>query len=262
MRVFPASQARRAWPPAGPGWEVCCELDFTALPTQSFSNGDNLVAGIPFVASNSGNASTFGITNGTGLQIEPDTGSVFNATTRDAPIVEMKLIDLIGNWQVGDRIFFQVHVDQPTLDDDGQAYGIQIGAGNRANDDLVCMYDVVYTGSALNERAARYLVSTVAAQTASLTTQPDFMGLNYRPANCDAHRAALDDCIDGNVFPNPRDMTIAFYRTNIWTGNWATTDYTDPETDLVRLWAQMESATNAFTITFMGLRVLVQRWGS
>ena len=92
IRPYPRSALERGFPPIPLGWAVGREIDFTALADHTFSNGANDIGGVQFTASNSANADTFRVENGSGLEIKPKQSTQFSASTRDAPILEAKLV--------------------------------------------------------------------------------------------------------------------------------------------------------------------------
>ncbi len=263
MSGYPVAAFDRVFPARGVGWQVACEIDFTRLGTQSFSDGDNTVAGVTFSAANSANATTFGVTNGTGLVVAPGTNTEFSAAAQTAPYLQVALWDLIGPWSREDRLFVQVAVASAGLSASGQSYGIQIGA-DAVDKEEVGMLETLHDGTGLQLRSTRFRFGTEGTLDAAVGSEPAYIAFLYREIMFQTHHASASVLVGGQAWPYPRDMSVAAYGSNIVNGAMSASNDQgfDPTTDTLRFWAERDGTPAAFTATFLGMRVLAQRWGT
>ncbi len=128
MSAFPAPLIRRAWPPEPRAWEIAWEVSFRSLSSQTLSNGTVNLGGRTFTVSNAGNADTFRVEAGVGLEIAPVDGTDDTPLSPNAPMLTINLIDLMPDYDNAQVLFVQAEVDTSDLDDAGQAFGAALDA--------------------------------------------------------------------------------------------------------------------------------------
>ncbi len=264
MSVWPRAAADRVVPPRAMGWEVAYEVDFTALPDSGgdFSDGTISLDGRSWTAANSSNANTFDLVAGTGLRIAPVQSTVFDNTTQTAPYVEVPFKTLIGSYDRHDRLIVLIRVSDAALDDDYQAYGLQVGLGGGTGGQRVGM--LAYTwDTALQLRATRYAaLGSFAYSDVSMSGESPYLGLGWRAFVSWSVRADTSDLVGGATWPVPRDMARDTWSFPVGSTTFGTEGNWNPDVDALRLWAQRDGASNSFTATFEAMRILIQRWGT
>ena len=84
------------------GWTTAYDIDFTTQTTQAFSgDGTVTIDGKTWTVSNFANARTFGVLNGTGLRIYPNTNSTDygNVSTASAPLLKIPITSIISSYR-------------------------------------------------------------------------------------------------------------------------------------------------------------------
>ncbi len=264
MAVWPRQALDRVVPLRASGWEVAYDVDFTALPDSGgdFSDGTVSVGGRSWEAANTGNADTFDIDGGTGLRIAPKQSTVFNNTSQTAPYLEVPFQNLIGDYDRHDRLVVLVRVADAALSEDHQGYGLQVGAGAATGGQRVGMLQYVYDSS-LWLRCTRYAsLGAFSPSEVAMAGESPFIGLGWRAPVAWSVRADVDVLNGGETWPNPRAMTRDTWSFGVGGTTLGSEGLWSSGTDALRLWAERDGASSSFTATFLGLRILIQRWGT
>lgn len=242
--------------PAVSPWREEYSLDFRAQTTEDYKasgDGDYTIDGVTWSVTNSANSATFGLVQGTGLEIEPDTSTVFDHATKSAPYLSLALSEVVEDYVPGDRLLVQVAVKAAGLTDSEQAYAVLIGSDQHVDLDdagaVGCGYD---SGEVV--RAWRIWPASTTTGDVS-ASEPGILALEWLPPVFTALYA------DGPGWPTPGGLTRAQYPSAAFNiGPRATTWPFAPSSVALRVWAQRTGgATPSFTTTLIGLRVLRQR---
>jgi len=242
--------SKTAWPPSPDRWRLDYEVDFRGEATQTISSSPVTIAGKSWTVVNVGNADVFAVTNGTGLQIGPATGTQYAQATKDAPYLKIDLDELVAKYDRADRLFIQLRVATVGLSADYQSYGLVVG-GAKGDGNDAAMLENQYNGGTV-VRSARFGGAEWNLDSGS--AEAGFLGMEVRPLYASTWHSAT-----ANAWPRPSEMTQASKAFVLFnSGPLASAGWHGTSSMNLRLFAERNNGAGAYTAVIEGLRILRQ----
>ena len=246
---WPARPNGRSWPPLT-DWRRAYALDLRHVRDATLTDGALTLDGRAWTTRNTayGGAQLVG---GVGLQLSPSAGAHFDTSAPTAPMLDVVLGELIPQLHKADRVRVQVAVGDANLSEAGQGFGVVIGHG--AATSYVTTHGPYHNGEGLKVRTQR-IRTTGAVLDVTPAATPTFLSVEWSPST------VATGFSTGDAWPTPGTEALGSRNTNLDAMAIGDPDgWYGPDKDRLRLFATRPTGASAFTATFLGLRVWVQR---